>query len=131
MVGRYRTLNFMIISSFPEFCNEFLGSYSVNQRVYEFFNPSVCLEFFRTVLLKPYLRKKQLSSFRKYELSIFISHLPNSLVDSFPYVMFIITNLIELPMAKLILNHFIGNNCPEFRNELPDSYFCKLTLEFV
>ena len=49
----------MIISSFPEFYNEFLGSYSVNQRVYEFFNPSVCLEFFWTVAAETILKKKK------------------------------------------------------------------------
>ena len=41
------------------------------------------------------------------------------------YVSFMITNLIELCMEKLILNHLIGNNCPEFCNGLPDSYFFK------
>ena len=44
------------------------------------------------------------------------------------YVSFMITNLIELGMEKLILNHMIGNNCPEFCNGLPDSYFFKLIL---
>ena len=39
-----------------------------------------------------------------------------------------IFNLIETHMGKLILNHLIGNNCPEFRNGLMDSYFFKLTL---
>ena len=29
------------------------------------------------------------------------------------YVMFIITNLIEPRMGKLILNHLIENSCPE------------------
>ena len=29
---------------------------------------------------------------------------------------FKITNLIELHMGKLILNHLIGYNCPEFHN---------------
>ena len=54
----------------------------------------------------------------------------NGLVDSFPYkhVVFMINYLIELPMGKLILNHFIGNNCPEFPDGLLDSYFSKLTL---
>ena len=42
--------------------------------------------------------------------------------------MFMITNLIEPPKKKLILNHLIGNNCPEFRNGLLDSYFFKLNL---
>ena len=42
--------------------------------------------------------------------------------------MFIITNLIEPRMGKLILNHLTGNNCPEFHNGLLDSYFFKLTL---
>ena len=41
---------------------------------------------------------------------------------------FMITNLIEPRMWKLILNHLIGNNCPEFRNGLLDSYFFKLNL---
>ena len=31
-------------------------------------------------------------------------------------------------MGKLILNHLIGNNYPEFRNGLLDRYFFKLTL---
>ena len=44
------------------------------------------------------------------------------------YVSFMITNLIELCMEKLILNHLIGNNCPEFCNGLPDSCFFKLIL---
>ena len=34
-----------------------------------------------------------------------------------------VTNLIELRMGKLILNHFFRNNCPEFRNGLLNSYF--------
>ena len=54
----------------------------------------------------------------------------NNLVGSFPYkyVMLVITNVIELRMGKLILNHLIGNNYPEFRNGLLDSYFFKVTL---
>ena len=43
--------------------------------------------------------------------------------------MFMITNLIEPRMGKLILNNLIGNNCPEFYNGLLESYFFKLTLE--
>ena len=39
-----------------------------------------------------------------------------------------ITNMIEPRIRKLILNHLIGNNCPEFYNRLLDSYFFKLTL---
>ena len=39
-----------------------------------------------------------------------------------------ITNLTELCMGKLILNHLIGNNCSEFRNELANCYFFKITL---
>ena len=31
-------------------------------------------------------------------------------------------------MGKLILNHLIRNNYPEFRNGLLDCYFFKLTL---
>ena len=31
-----------------------------------------------------------------------------------------ITNLIEPRVGKRILNHLIGNNCPEFCNELPE-----------
>ena len=42
--------------------------------------------------------------------------------------MFMITNLNEPCIGKLILNQLIGNNCPEFRNELMGSYFFKLTL---
>ena len=40
----------------------------------------------------------------------------SSLVDrfSYKYVMFIITNLIEPRMGKLMVNHLIGNGCPEF-----------------
>ena len=51
-------------------------------------------------------------------------------MGSFPYkyVMLVITNVIELRMGKLILNHLIGNNYPEFRSGLLDSYFFKLTL---
>ena len=41
--------------------------------------------------------------------------------------MFMIANLIEPPMGKLILNHLIGNKCPEFRDRFLDSYFFKLT----
>ena len=55
----------------------------------------------------------------------------NRLLDSFPfhfYVMFMINNLIESSMGKMILHRLIGNNCPEFRNGLLDSYFFKLTL---
>ena len=32
--------------------------------------------------------------------------------------MFMITNLIEPRMGKLMLNHLIGKNCPEFLNGL-------------
>ena len=39
--------------------------------------------------------------------------------------MFMITNLIELRMGKLMLNHLIVNNCPELRDGLLDF---KLTL---
>ena len=38
------------------------------------------------------------------------------------------TSLIELYMGKLILNHLVGNNCPEFRSRLLDSCFFKLAL---
>ena len=41
---------------------------------------------------------------------------------------FMITNMIDQRMAKLILNHLIGNNCVEFRNGLLDTCFFKLTL---
>ena len=44
------------------------------------------------------------------------------------YVMFMVTNLIKPRKGKLTLNHLIGNNCPEFCNGVPDSYFFKLTL---
>ena len=42
--------------------------------------------------------------------------------------MFMIPNLIEPRMGKLIHNHLTGNNCPEFRNGLLDCCFFKLTL---
>ena len=42
--------------------------------------------------------------------------------------MFMITTLIKQRMLKLILNHLIGNNCPDFLNGLLDSYFFKLNL---
>ena len=42
--------------------------------------------------------------------------------------MFMITNMIEPCMGKLILNHLIGNNSFEFGNGLLDSCFLKLTL---
>ena len=44
------------------------------------------------------------------------------------YVMFMITILIKTRWEKVILNHLIGNNCPELPNGLPDSYFFKLNL---
>ena len=31
-------------------------------------------------------------------------------------------------MKELIFNRLIGNDCPEFRNDLLDSYFFKLIL---
>ena len=40
--------------------------------------------------------------------------------------MFLMTNLIEPRMEKLIINHLIGNNCPEFRHGFLDLYFFKL-----
>ena len=40
-----------------------------------------------------------------------------------------ITNLIEPPMGKLIVNHLIGNTCLKFCNGLLNTYFFKLTLE--
>ena len=39
-----------------------------------------------------------------------------------------ITYLIALHIDKLILNHVIGNNCTDFRNELLYSYLLKLIL---
>ena len=43
--------------------------------------------------------------------------------------MFKNTNLIKPYMNQEAgLNHFIGNNCPEFRDGLLDSYFFQLTL---
>ena len=39
-----------------------------------------------------------------------------------------ITNFMEVRMGKLILNHLIRNNCPEFGNGLLDNYFFKLTV---
>ena len=42
--------------------------------------------------------------------------------------MWMITNLIEPHMGKLILDPVIGNTCQEFRHEFLDSYFFKLTL---
>ena len=45
------------------------------------------------------------------------------------YVTFTIINVMEPRMGKLILNHLIETNCPEFSNRLMDSYFFKLTLE--
>ena len=39
-----------------------------------------------------------------------------------------IIDLIQPRMGKLILNHLIGNNCPESCNGLLYSYFFKLTL---
>ena len=57
----------------------------------------------------------------------------NLLVDSFPYkymlCLFMITNLIELRIGKLILNHFIKNNCPEFPNGILDSYFFQIDIK--
>ena len=44
------------------------------------------------------------------------------------YVMFMITYLVELCVGKMILNHSNENNCPEFGNELLNSYFFKLIL---
>ena len=42
--------------------------------------------------------------------------------------MFMTPNLIEMRLGKLIINHLIGNNCPEIRNRLLDSCLFKLTL---
>ena len=44
------------------------------------------------------------------------------------FVMFMVSNLIELRMRKLIPNHLIRNECTELRNGLLDSNFLKLTL---
>ena len=44
------------------------------------------------------------------------------------YAMFMITNLIEPRMGKLVLNHLIRNNILEFLNGLLDSYFFKTDL---
>ena len=62
---------------------------------------------------------------------ILLAACASSFVDSFHasiYAMFMIINLIKPRMRKLILNHLIGNNCPEFRNGLLNSYFFKLNL---
>ena len=39
-----------------------------------------------------------------------------------------ITNLIEPRMGKVILNHLIENNCPEFHSGLLGTYFFKMAL---
>ena len=39
-----------------------------------------------------------------------------------------VTNLSKPRNGKLVLDRLIGNNCPEFRNGLPNIYFFKLTL---
>ena len=44
------------------------------------------------------------------------------------HVIFMIINLIQLCMGKLIRNHLIRNNCPEFCDGLQDSYVFKMTL---
>ena len=44
------------------------------------------------------------------------------------YVIFMITELVEPRMEKLILNHLTENNCTEFLDGRLDSYFLKLTL---
>ena len=51
---------------------------------------------------------------------VFLLAVCASLVDGFPYkyVMFMIKNLIKPGMGKMMLNHLIVNNCPEFRNGL-------------
>ena len=52
----------------------------------------------------------------------------NSVVDHFLFnVMFMINNLIEPCLGKVLLNHLIGNSCPKFRNGLLGIYFSKLT----
>ena len=82
-------------------------------------------------LLKSSLRKKQPFSFRKHGLGVCISCLRKQLDGQLSievYVMFRITNLIEPCLEKLILNHFIRNNYPEFRSGPLESQFFKLTL---
>ena len=87
-------------------------------------------EVFVWNFLKLYLEKSKGPVFVSMNLTFLVALCTNSWVDSFPfkYVMFMIYNLIEPRMRKLILNHLIGNNCPEFHNGLLDSYFFKLTL---
>ena len=77
-------------------------------------NACVCLEFFWTFTYATILKKEATAQFL---FQVFHSK----------KVMFMISNLIEPRLGKLIL-HLIGNNCPEFRIGPLDNCFFKLTL---
>ena len=141
-------ISFVIRRNCPESYNKFLNSYLFNRR-------KCFLKLFRTLLDKfldtsqqiseklffqpteVFLYNfsghfqnhtlKQLSSFRKHELSIFNSCSRKCLSGQLSikvYAMFMITTLIVPCMGKLI-----GENCPELRDELLNSYFLSLPLE--
>ena len=88
--------------------------------------------FSEQLLSKPYFYTKKKSN-RRVFVNMTLAASANSLVNRFPYkdrfpYMFRITSFMEPCMGKLILNDFIGNNCPESRNGLLNCYFFKLTL---
>ena len=90
---------------------------------------SACLERLWTVTSETILKKKQPSvHFCMHELSIVISCLCqqlSGLISIRVYVMFMITNLMDVRMGKLTLNYLIRNSCPEFPNGLWVSDFFK------
>ena len=90
---------------------------------------SVCFEFFAVTVTSETIFKKESNHpvFVNTKLVFLLAVCANSLVDSFKF-MLMITNLIARRIGKLILNHLVGNTCPEFRNGLLDSYFFILSL---
>ena len=83
---------------------------------------SVFLEFFHTVTSDTTLKKKSCRPvFINMKLVFLLAAYASGYLSVRVYVMFMITNLIELRVEKLILNHLNGNNCSEFRNGLLDN----------
>ena len=86
-------------------------------------------------LLKSNLRKKNQPVFVNMNLVFLLATCANSFVNNFPdrYVSclwsLIWSNCVWGSLGKLMLNHWIENDCPEFYKEFLDSYLFKLFLQ--
>ena len=106
--------------------NSTMSFWTVTFLTYE----SVCLEFYRTVTSETILKKRNHLVFINMNLVFLLAVSTNKFsgqLSTHVYVM-LMTNLMKPCMEKLILNHLVKKNCPEFCNRFLDSYFFKLTL---